>query len=216
MTADAKCATFKWSRLNGSAIFPVVSLEGDVVTLRNLGRDSRFGLKVGDWVELVDDVAVLHNAPNRLLKVQAIDALRMQVTVAPSTPDIVLDLDKHPIMRRWDHNGSLSQYTELGGAKEIVEGVPIELEDGVKITFAPAVGPLPHLYAAGDYWLAPARTATHDVEWPAAPNGDPTPLPPHGVKHYYAPLAIVTTNDEGKVTDVEMSLQQKSAPLVHG
>jgi hypothetical protein len=43
----------------------------------------------------------------------------------------------------------------------------------------------------GDYWIIPARTITRDVEWPG-PVSAPQFLPPHGIVHHYAPLAIVT------------------------
>jgi DNA-binding NtrC family response regulator len=39
--------------------------------------------------------------------------------------------------------------------------------------------------------LIPARTATGDVEWPGAV-GAPEALPPHGIEHYYAPLARIS------------------------
>jgi hypothetical protein len=51
--------TFKWSRENGAVAYSMsdFSAQGDawVATLDDLGRDERFGLSVGDWVEVVDD-----------------------------------------------------------------------------------------------------------------------------------------------------------------
>jgi hypothetical protein len=56
-------------------------------------------------------------------------------------------------------------------------------------------------YRTGDYWLIPARTATGDVEWPKERDeeGNPIPeaLPPHGIEHHYAPLAIISVNGDG-------------------
>jgi len=37
-------------------------------------------------------------------------------------------------------------------------------------------------------------TATGDVDWPGAP-AKPTPLPPHGVTHHYAPLALIAADN---------------------
>jgi len=68
-SGDRVLFTFKWSRDNGSVVFPIVgsiSLSasqaeaGDheievSVPLGNLGRDERFGLKAGDIVEFVHD-----------------------------------------------------------------------------------------------------------------------------------------------------------------
>ncbi len=45
-------------------------------------------------------------------------------------------------------------------------------------------------YRTGDYWLIPARTIIGDVLWPQDLSGNPDPLPPHGVKHHYALLAV--------------------------
>jgi len=97
----------------------------------------------------------------------------------------------------------------------VQEGVWLTLEDGVQIRFQPG-DPVPagsappnppvNQYLTGDYWLIPARTATGDVEWPKVtdaqgnPETDsqgniiPVALPPHGITHYYAPLAIVTVD----------------------
>ncbi len=41
----------------------------------------------------------------------------------------------------------------------------------------------------GDYWLIPARSFNHDVEWP---QGE---LPPHGIGRHYSRLALVELND---------------------
>jgi hypothetical protein len=59
-------------------------------------------------------------------------------------------------------------------------------------------------FRAGDYWLVPARTADIGaVLWPPKidamgqpvkdTDGSPEfgPMPPNGVRHYYAPLAVV-------------------------
>src|SRR6476620_8316105 len=49
---QAGTATFKWSRENGSVALPIRSVSGNKVTLEHMGRDERFGLQVGDWVEI--------------------------------------------------------------------------------------------------------------------------------------------------------------------
>ena len=87
----------------------------------------------------------------------------------------------------------------------------LTLEDGVQVRFQPAESvqspPDPNAakneYVTGDYLLIPARTATGDVEWPKVadaqgnpatdPQGNiiPAALPPHGVTHYRAPLAVI-------------------------
>jgi Family of unknown function (DUF6519) len=48
-------ATFVWSRDNGSVVFPIRTLKGNVARLDNLGLDRRSTLISGDWVEIVDE-----------------------------------------------------------------------------------------------------------------------------------------------------------------
>ena len=222
----ASAATFKWSRDNGSVVFPLYSpaifstspspsdpdrvTDTATVTLEHLGRDGRSGLAVDDWVELVDDDYTLRWRAEPLWQVDAIDPIRTQVTLRrdrPSgsePPDVGLDVSKHPLLRRWDHRAGDpaegAPELDAGGAL-IEEGAGdqgwLVLEDGVQVQFQPGGN-----YRSGDYWLIPARTATGDVEWPPSGDGGPEPLPPHGVEHAYAPLWIISYAN-GQVTAAE-------------
>jgi len=212
--------TFKWSRENGSVVFPILSGGGTaVVTLETLGRDDRFGLAEGDWVEVVDDDYVLLNRAGTLLQVQSIDRSTMKVTLG-GTPDgsVGKDPAKHPILRRWDQKQGDEQDGGLtfgsDNAASIVEGSGdsnwLDLEDGVQIQFQQAnmdkkeVAPQ---YRTGDYWLIPARTATGDVQWPTEVLTDVQgtsktwiiALPPDGINHYYAPLGVINVDANGNV-----------------
>jgi Family of unknown function (DUF6519) len=193
--------TFKWSRENGCVTFPIVSMEGSIVTLGNLGRDARFGLKVGDWVEIVDDDYVLQNRAEPLLMVEKVDSNRAQVILKGQPVSTVgLDVHKHPLLRRWDQKSG----DPKRGGLELRDGAAIvrecegdkfwlALEDGIQIQFE--LADPPNEYRTGDYWLIPARTATGDVEWPHS-MGKPTAMPPRGVEHHYAPLAIVSFKED--------------------
>lgn len=79
---DPVLFTFKWSRDNGSVVFPIVGQPrvGSVLTeaagdgavevtvpLAHLGRDERFGLVPGDIVELVHDAQTLEQADDGVL-----------------------------------------------------------------------------------------------------------------------------------------------------
>lgn len=199
----ADAATFKWSRENGSAVFrirkAVTSSDGKTtVALSDLGRDARFGLKKGDWVEIVDDDYVLQNRAEPLLEVQEINGDERSVTLR-GTPghNVGLDLKKHPLLRRWDYRGD----PKSGGLTLVQAGENergwLDLEDGVQIQFQ-ALDPSA-TYKTGDYWLIPARVATGDVEWPGTAD-NPAWLSPHGIEHHYAPLWIVTVGADGSVT----------------
>jgi hypothetical protein len=206
--------TFTWSRENGSPVFPITSGGGsNVVTLETLGRDDRFGLSEGDWVEVEDDDYVLLNRAGTLLQVVAIDRTTMQVTLSGSPdPNVGNKPEKHPLLRRWDQQegDEAAGGLQLGvdNAALIDVGTWQNLEDGVQILFfePDPNNPVAH-YRTGDYWLIPARVATGNVEWPTVqtkdaqgnPVTDQVPLPPLGITHHYAPLAIITVDPTGTV-----------------
>jgi len=189
-------ASFKWSRENGSVIFPIsgpvvatTAADGSAqlaVVLARLGRDARLGLAVGDWVELIDDDYTLAQRAFPLLQVLALDVADCSLTLAvpkgitsyqPSS-----DPRKHPLLRRWDQSAGLG----VQGVVGVIEGTPITLEDNIQVTFD-AGG----VYATGDYWLIPARVAGNGVlDWPSVLAADgtsaPATLPPRGLHHYAA------------------------------
>jgi Family of unknown function (DUF6519) len=218
--------TFKWSRENGSVIYPIVSVVSgggtSTVTLENSGRDERFGLVEGDWVEIVDDDYVLQNRAGNLLRVKLVVSPSMTVTLDGTPPaGVGSDAAKHPLLRRWDHKagdpdeGGLELASD--GAARVVEGSGeqdwLELEDGVKIEFQkPDDEQRPNHYRTGDYWLIPARTATGDVEWPRYGDNQPLARPPDGVTHHYAPLQLITVKADGSVS-VDQSCQKSFSSL---
>jgi hypothetical protein len=197
-------ATFKWSRDNGSVVFPIQTLAGETAILENLGRDSNSTLAPGNWVELINNGLVRAGKAGPLVMVDSVNLDEMTVTFKdyPSSnkednydyskkcPGYGENNQSYTFMRRWDHD---TEDTEGCGAMIIKEGSEdwIPLEDGVQIQFqASEPGKDPNKYCTGDYWLIPARTATGDVEWPG-PVDHPDALPPNGIEHHYAPLAII-------------------------
>lgn len=194
-------ATFKWSRENGSVIYPILAKEFEnnitlTLALEHLGRDERVCLKPDDWVEIVDDDYTLQNRVENLLRVKSINHENQQVTLEwqedqfNSTVDI--SANKSPYLRRWDQHA---------GSKEgvaLTDGWLL-LENGVQILFSESNCTV---YQTGDYWLIPARTATGDIEWPRYKTGEPKEMLPHGVIHHYAPLAIFTIDANGNIQDM--------------
>jgi hypothetical protein len=201
-------ATFKWSRENGSVVFPILALTSGgeppatEVRLEHLGRDSRFSLTEGDLVEVVDDRLALHNQPGPLLKVIAVDPLEYRVTLEGTIAEDWGQLSAyHPLLRRWDYQPGdpALGYPVIAADRALLvaEGEDLLLEDGIVIQFAPPRDGQ-HSYRSGDYWLIPARVATGDVEWPGE-SDNPDALPPFGVEHSYAPLAVVAMGGDQQV-----------------
>jgi hypothetical protein len=121
----------------------------------------------------------------------------------------------YPFLRRWDQQkgdpriGGLTLGSD-NAAKIIEDNAAWQnLEDGVQIQFQKG-----GTYRTGDYWLIPARTETGDVEWPG-PSKNPQALPPHGVEHHYAPLALVfsDTSPGRTATFGVTDLRHRFAPL---
>jgi Family of unknown function (DUF6519) len=120
-----KDVTFKWSRENGSVIFPIVSIvhssngaaDTTTVELADLGRDSRSTLNIGDIVEIIDDRSSSRNYyewpagddKGALLKVTNIDSDRLSITLEGKTDVLVaLGRENHPLLRRWDQKPGIN------------------------------------------------------------------------------------------------------------
>lgn len=195
--------TFKWSRENGSVVFPILALatsaDRTTVTLAHLGRDRKLSLKVNDWVEVCDDATSLGGVSNPLLQVVEIDHAAFRVTLGGTSPVVVKQPTlRHPLLRRWEGIGVVpAKGTEW-----------IPLEDGIEIQFPVNEGDPAPIYRGTDYWLFPARVETGDIEWPRLRDAEgqvvvdgnrqttPLALAPHGVEHHYAPLATVSATKQ--------------------
>ena len=179
-------ATFKWSRDNGSVVTAINSIDGQEVTVADLGPDDVLGFARGQWVEIIDDALELNGQPGELLQIDDFtnDAAGRPVIVLASSPTPLaaefpngINPDYHPKLRRWD-----------GAA---TGGLPIStdwtfLEGGIQVLFAQRT------YKTADYWLIPARMATGQIEWPMTDAPVPTPIPqlPLGIDHHYCRLAV--------------------------
>jgi hypothetical protein len=191
-------ATFKWSRENGTVVFPIKSLESNTLTL-----DDPYGygpsLNKGDWVEVVDDDYVLQGRAAPLCCIRDIESTpqgNLKITLETPPPgDVGTDPDRHPLVRIWDQkdnklkednpeNGENEQLL-TGGVIPVRGGQWIELEEGIQVYFDGG-----GIYHHGDYWWIPARSANNEIQWPSD-NNEPVSQPPHGIEHHYAPLAVV-------------------------
>jgi hypothetical protein len=205
-TNPGTAATFKWSRDNGSVIFPIAGIDETWVSLAGLGRDGKLDLHIDDWVEVVDDAYLARAAAHPLLQVAEVDVpgRRVRLTGEPRH-DVARSSDRHPYLRRWDQQagGSGGAPRLMHGAPQITEGAWIDVEDGLQVWFAPD-----GRYRTGDYWLIPARSLTGDIEWPRDASGTPLLEPPDGISHHYAPLAWITA-----ATEAPVDLRQQFSPF---
>ncbi|MFJ2902482.1 DUF6519 domain-containing protein [Streptomyces sp. NPDC087212] len=187
----AKDATFKWSRENGSVVFPVDELDGTWVQLASLGYDATLDLDVGDHVEFTDTGYASRLAALPLLRVEELDlpGRRVRLSAEPA-PGVGRLPHLHPFLRRWDHHEGPKRKGRTStlhqGAVRLEEGAWLPLEDGVEVYFAQG-----GTYRTGDHWIVPARTATGSVEWPTDPARRPLLEGPAGIVRSFAPLALV-------------------------
>jgi hypothetical protein len=186
-------ARFKWSRDNAGFAVRVtaVSLDRRTLTLSSLGRDQATMLRQGDLVEICDDASELGPARGHLTNLQS-DPDPDQLTVvladplplnfqAPGTqadgplasPPPGPPTDRHPVLRRWDGQGTARVAFSETGTPDM------DLGDGVRIHFGGA-NLLP-----GDYWQFTARSTDGSVE--ALSNALPA-----GIIRHRCPLAIVS------------------------
>ena len=209
---DATEATFKWSRENGTVIFPInpdniTRSDGEVtVEVMDFGRDTEARLALDGWVELTYDELAEQLEPGYMLQVTNVDTVTGMVTLKGNSEPVLPDTIEHPILRRWESN-------EQPTIREIIEGDWFKLEKQIQVQFETGS----HQYRTGDYWLIPARTATRDIEWPQEfddtdKKWKPKFEPPHGIQHYYAPLAIISS--DGTVIDCRRVFEQLGRPVL--
>jgi hypothetical protein len=190
-----KPATFKWSRDNGSVVVPW-SGEDNAALQVAATRDRARGFAAGQWVELSDQSNDIDGRPGTLVQLKAVVAgsLTLDTDSASGAP---FGLDSfnggYPKVRRWDQEENEDISLDEGAiAIEYDKWYP--LEDGLQVSFpAPAKGtPEQYEFRSGDFWLIPARVATHDIEWSLEDRSQGRR--PDGVEHHYALLGVLELN----------------------
>lgn len=178
-------ASFKWSRDNGSILTAIEKINGQEITVSDIGPDNVLGFTNGQWVEVVDDRIELLGQPGPFIQIDKVD-VATRVIMLKSAP-AGIDQTRHPKLRRWDSAGEMKIEVPATNNGWIV------IEGGIQGHFAAGN------YRTGDYWLIPARTATGEIEWPPfqVPNTTPLPQPPAGIEHHYCRLALVQLASDG-------------------
>jgi len=181
---NRQTARFKWSRDNAVVRTSIANVNGQIVTVADIGRDEVMSFAGGQWVEITDEESILKSVPRQLVQIESIDPATGEVTLKSSAGSLAGRANLQLV--RWEQTGAAA------GADGVLMTNPandnwVDLESGVQVQFAEGT------YRAGDYWLIPARTATGEIEWPpfAVPNVDPIPQQHVGVRHHFARLALV-------------------------
>ena len=202
-------ATFKWSRDNATVATRVQEIHGgNRLVVESLGRDDVLGFHAGEWVEILDDWHELHGLPGRLHRIRpgdGVDAATGSIILESALPAGLFPVDaqgrtvadRHTRVRRWDQAGVVrradgSVYHDLNAAA-VSDGIPLPaaatklaLENGILIDFSVIAG---GEFKSGDHWVFAARTADGSIE-------PLVQMPPRGIHHHYARLAIVTLPDD--------------------
>ena len=196
---DGAEATIKWQRDNASVLAAVTQVNGTTATVTNAGLDDSRGFSAYDLVEPSDDRSDLDGVPYPL-QVVATQPTQSPPQIQLQTPLPGIDPSLHAKLARWDGSAPIPASSA---------GQWITLEGGLQVFFAAG------FYQSGDYWLIPARTATGvnpgTIEWPTDDAGNALPRQPAGIRHHYAPLALVHYN--GKAFDQAVDCRPVFPPL---
>lgn len=187
-SGDKEGASFKWSRENASVETKIEQISNNVLKVRDIGENSALGFGVDQWAEIVNEEAVLKGSSGELVKITAVDETTREITLQ-QTPGIVMEegADLNLKLRRWD------QQSEAGVLS--LSGEWINLENGVQVQFSEGD------YRSGDYWLAPARQATANIEWDHSQHPDGYQAP-RGIKRRYCKLALLKA-EGGDIVSLE-------------
>ncbi len=181
--ANGSGPTFKWARDNGASSFAIEEFVNedaagtDRIRVRRLGRDQVLALAEQQFVEVLDDDDVLLGRPGTFVQITNIDEEERILTLSAKVQGY--SVARPARARRWD-----------GGPLDVDAGTAKDLEDGIRLTFGGSA------FATGDYWLFAARTATGEIE-------ELQEAPPKGIRHRYAPLALLDWAPGGATVEVE-------------
>lgn len=185
-------ALFKWSRDNGSIASRVTSIAvagGQTrLSVNRVGRDARLRFRINDWVTLTDDHRELWGEAGQMARVIDIDESRRIVVLDRAVPTAgrafgataAAVVARNTRLQRWDESAPLN-VIDGDGLMTTAAG-PIDLEDGVQVSFSVAAPG--GAFNVGDYWIFAARTADAGVELLTA-------APPRGIHHHYLQLAAI-------------------------
>lgn len=164
--------TFKWSRDNGSVVARLTDSDATKLVVFHPRADAVSRFATDDWLEVLDEGMILRGEPGVFVKLGEINGNELAIAENPSGAS----LPTNGMVRRWEGGEPIAMDTTQWQV----------LEAGVEVHFAAGQ------FHCGDCWTIPARTITHNVEWPNDPSsGLPLYQTAQGIIHHYCPLALV-------------------------
>jgi hypothetical protein len=202
--------TFKWSRDNGSVLFPITidKVEGNSsqgyksrIILKQPAKDADLSLHVNDWVEVSGEQTELDCVPGTMAQVASeSDGTNINKGIIVLRVDLSKYVSQSYVkIRRWDQKEATG-VTLVDGAVPVTFDKWVALEDGVEVCFKNGI------YQSGDYWMIPARTRTPHVLWDGPGFQDR-----HGTQHYHCALALIKL--AGGVWDLPVDCRHIFPPL---
>ncbi len=182
-------ATFKWARHNASVESRVIAVDGSALTVTQSKWDAMRRFKVNDWVEVTDDVRELAGNQGEMRRIDEINYDKNTITLSGSLPAEDFPAStlvvRHTRIRLWDQQQGVDSTTGLVD----VTTAAFHLEHGIEIKFSLDPNQPDGEFKTGDYWVFYARSTDASVEILEQ-------VPPRGIHHHYARLAVVAFPNE--------------------
>ncbi|HEY0386197.1 MAG TPA: DUF6519 domain-containing protein, partial [Pyrinomonadaceae bacterium] len=96
-------ATFKWSRENGSVLTSIEKVQGNTLTVTEVGKDEFLGFTGGGWAEIIEDETELKTAPSQLVHIKRVDPALREIEL--DSIDSAYQSKTNLKLRRWDQSG---------------------------------------------------------------------------------------------------------------
>jgi hypothetical protein len=217
-------ATFKWSKDNASVAFAIKEVSEDKVVLEQGSRSLLNVFRIGDFIEIIDDMDELSEQPRgqlrRITHIDVKDTKTLYWNSKLNSDQLeIKDLhdpirtetgryrpELHPKVILWDgikYVNTIKKEEEEGGPSSdgsiSLDGFS-ESDGRIKIKFEPGI------FRSGDYWIFTTRS-----------NGGIELLKsaePMGPKHHFAPLAIIK-REIGKEIEIVEDLRHTFSPLTN-
>ena len=186
---------FTWSRDNGSVLARIDAVypASRTLVVDTAGRDAATSIGARSWIELVTGEQLADDGRGVVVQVEAVTGREVVVT-AETWPIAGDQSPAFALARRWDDPSGIVSAPVAAPADDAAGWVP--LEGGVEVRFEPGADGGTD-FVPGDYWLIPGRSAGPMIDWPSDA-GTPRPQPPAGVRHWYAPLALLERDGSGQ------------------